>query len=138
MLVASHERHCVAGCHFSFPGHAEIKAGSPALQKPLHHVSAIEADAQLEAWHAWLGDRELRGTNPQPVPDANFVLDQTFRGEVLSKRTPWERKIRKLLAPVLIVLGGIDVHRFVHAPVHGEVGLLVTNNVQSIDAYPAG
>ncbi|HEX9606942.1 MAG TPA: hypothetical protein VF962_06900, partial [Gemmatimonadaceae bacterium] len=52
-------------------------------------------------------------------------------------RTPRERKTRKLLAPVLIMLGGIDVYRFVHASVHGEVGLLVANQVESVDAYPA-
>src|ERR1700694_2282251 len=138
MLAARNEHNSVARGHLAFLRHAQVEPGSAALQEPLHHVRTTETDRQLEAGHARLGDRELRRTNPQPVPDANCVLEQTLSREVLSEGAPGERNTGKVLAPEGEMLRWVDIYGLVDPAVHGEVGLPVANYVESIDQYPAG
>src|SRR5207247_297715 len=90
-------------------------------------------DAELEARHAGLRHRELRGTDPESVPDVNAVLHQTFRREILAEGSPGEVHAGKLGAPECVMLGRIDVDGLVGAAVNGEVGLPVAFHVHASD-----
>src|SRR5262249_7125238 len=100
------------------------------MVEALGHVRAIEAHAELVARDARLRDDELGRAHKQPVTDAELGLPQATDGEVLAEHAPGEFGSWQLLAPELVVLGGIDVDRLLGSAVHREIGLAVAIQVQ--------
>jgi hypothetical protein len=76
-----------------------------------------------------LGDEELGGARPEAVADPDNFFEKTLCREVLPERTPGEIYLRKLPAPIGIVLGGVDIDGLLRTPVHREVGLPVAFEV---------
>jgi hypothetical protein len=63
----------------------------------------------------------------------DLVFQQAFRGEVLPECAPWKIHARQFSAPKRVVLRRIGINRFIGSTVNGEIGLLVTLNIQPSD-----
>src|SRR5712692_7204798 len=72
-----------------------------------------------------------------PVSHADTGLKQAFGREVLTEGTPGQFFLGKLMAPIAVVLGRINVNGFVHAAMHREVGLTVAVEVRFPEHDPA-
>ena len=74
--------------------------------------------------------------DPEAVADPH-VLEQPLGGQVLAEDGPGQIHSGKLLAPILVVLGRVDVDGLVDAAVHRQVGLLVALEVERGHAQSA-
>src|SRR6478672_2867410 len=137
VFIAREQSDVVAGADLALFDDSEVEPRASALEKPLHHVGAIEANRQLDARHSRLGDDELGAADAKTVADADVALDEAVGGEILAEGAPRQRKVAELLAPVRVMLRWIDVDRLVDAAVDGEVGLLVAGEIVPNDADAA-
>jgi hypothetical protein len=124
--------------HFAFLKYSEIKSGAAAFQETRNNIFSSEFDPQLVTWHSWLGYHELRSSDAEPVPDVHLVFEKAFQSEVLSEHSPGHLNIREFVAPVWIVLTGIDVHRFARPPVNVQVRLPVAVEVELAHSDASG
>src|SRR5260221_108688 len=126
----------IARRDFAFACDGEIEPRAPAAEEPLDDVRASEADGELEAGHARLGDGEFRRADTQAVADGE-LFGQSFGRKIFTEGAPRKLHPAKLVAPVVVVLGGVDVHGLVGPSVNGEVGLPVALDVERRDAHRA-
>ena len=61
------------------------------------------------------------------------VFEQTFGGEVLSKRARREIAVRQFFLPVGVVFDRVAVDGFVFAAVNAEVGLAVAVEIEGAE-----
>jgi hypothetical protein len=71
------------------------------------------------------------------VSDADTGLEQAVGREVLPESSPGEFFFGKLMAPVAVMLGRINVDGFVRAAMHREIGLTVAMEVRFPELDPA-
>src|SRR5205823_8198913 len=103
----------------------KVEPGATTLQKPLHHVRTVEANAKLKAWHPRLGHHELSRTDAKPIANVKAFLKQARGREVLAEDAPGEIHARKLRAPEREMLRWIGVNRLIDPSVHRQVRLLI-------------
>ena len=123
----------VSGGELAFFDDGEIEAAGIAFDEALDHVVAVEADSDFIAGDARLRDHQEGGTDAQLIANMEGVFEQAFGGEIFAEGSPGEIGLRELFAPIGVVLGGIGVDGFVDAAVYGEIGLLVTTQVELLD-----
>ena len=128
--VAVDDFDCVSGSELTFFDHRKVEAAGLAFDEALDHVVAIEADGDFVAGDAGLRDLHKSRANAEPVADVERVFEQAFGGQIFAERSPGEIRLRQLLAPVGVVLGGIAVDGFVGATVNGEVGLAISTEIE--------
>jgi len=133
-VVLGDEIERVAGTYVSLLNDSEIEADSAAAEESLDHIGPVEADTELETRHPWLCHDEFRGSGAKSVPNVNPVFQQPFRGQILPECSPWKVSAGNLIAPKCVVLRWVGINRLLDSTVNGEIGLLVTLNVQSHDS----
>lgn len=135
-VVLRDEIERVAGTYVSLLNDSEVEAGAAAAQESLDQIGPTETDTELETRHPWLRHDELCGSGAKPVTNMDLVFQQAFRGEVLPECAPWKIRARQFSAPKRVVLRRIGINRFIGSTVNGEIGLLVTLNIQPSDPNP--
>src|SRR3954463_12492808 len=136
VFVLGDEFERVAGPYVSLSKDSEIEACAAAAKEPLHDIGPIEANTELEARHPGLRHDELRRPGAKSVANVNAVLEHAFGGDVLAESSPRKVDTGELVAPERIVLRRVSVDGLVGPTVDGEIGLLVTRNVQSRNPDP--
>jgi len=135
--LASEKLKFVSGGGFSLLDYRKIEATESAAQESLDHILALEFGCQFEARETGSCDSDQGRANAILVSHANAGLKQALGREVLSESAPWQFFFWKLMAPVAVVLGRINVDGFVHAAMHREIGLTVAVEVRFPEHDPA-
>lgn len=123
----------VSGGELAFFDDGEVEAAGIAFNEALDHVVAVEADGDFVAGNTGLRDLYKRRADTELIADVEGIFEKALGGEVFSESSPGEVRVRELLAPIGVVLGGIGVDGFVGAAVDGEVGLTVSAEVKLLD-----
>lgn len=108
--------------------HAVVPAGAGAVLHPPRHVRRGEAQVELPAGLARLGDLDEGAAQAKDVADADVRLGQAGGAEVLAEGTDPEqvrRQGRQVAPPRGVVLAGVMVHRLFRAAVMPPVALFV-------------
>src|ERR1700675_1013182 len=119
----------VPGSQLAFLDHGKIKTTGVAGYETLDEVIAIKTNSKFVTGHARLLDHQQRRSDAHPVPDIKGFFPQTFGSQVLAEGAPLEIGLRKLFAPVCVVLRRITIDRLVDAAVNGKIGLLVATQI---------
>ena len=128
----------VAHVNHALLDNRKIDSRTEAGPKSFHHVGAVETDTQLEAGHTGLRHFDRGSADSELVADEGVVFQKTFGREILAEIPPGEFAVRQLLAPVVVVFGGIGVDGLVLAAVNGEVGLMVAIEIHAAEQARAG
>src|SRR5215831_4092784 len=115
---------------FAFAQDSQIKAAATARVKPFRHVRTPKSYAEFVTRHARLRYFDHRVSNAELIADVNRRFVQLYRRKVLTEHSVGQLHVGKLCLPEGIMFGGIDIHRFVRPPVHSQVGLLVTVEIE--------
>src|SRR6266536_6410873 len=100
----------IPGAYIAFSLDGEVEAAPTALEEALNHFGLPETDRQLVAGHARLCDNELRRTDTVAVTNADVILQQPLRREVLPESAPGQFRIRQFATPKVVVLRRVSVH----------------------------
>ena len=120
----------VSRAHLTLLEHPHVEAGPSVRVEQCRHARLLQAQADLEAGDARLGDLEGGVADPVAVSDADLLVGQTFDGEVLAEVAGDEVVAAEHLRPVLIGRPVIHVDGPVLAAMADEVGLAVAVHVQ--------
>ena len=120
-------------CTDTFLEDSEVEAGATVPGEQRGHPRLVHADPDPVARHPRLGDLEQGGADAVPVADAHLVVAEPVDGEVLTELAEDEVVALQLLAPVVVRVELIDVHRALLAPVPGAIALAVAVDVQPSD-----
>src|SRR5271156_299202 len=121
----------VADIDHALFNNGKIDPGAPAGEESLDHVRTVEANAKLEARQAGLRDFDHRSTHAVVVSEEGVFFEKPFGGEVFSEAPPGKFEVRQLPAPVIVMLGGIRVDRFVLSAMNGEIRLKIAIEIQA-------
>src|ERR1035437_4263979 len=120
----------VSRAGFSLVKHSQIKTAAMAGQEALCHIVPVELQIQFEAWNSRLRDDDFRGADRKAISEANGALQKTRCREVFPKCSPWKIDSLQFLLPEWIMLGGIGIHGLITSPMGGQIGLLVSVEIQ--------
>src|SRR5207247_2204645 len=102
--VAAEEFNRVSRADIPRLDHREIESRSAAREESPDHVESSEPDSELVTRQARLRHLQDCGAEAKAVSDADRLLREACRREILSERTPRKIDPRELAPPGRIVL----------------------------------
>src|SRR5450432_444462 len=75
----------VSGTNFALGDDTAVEAWLAMRDEQRRHLRIVHSNSEAIAGDARLSDFKDRSADAVPVPDANFIVGETFNGEVLSK-----------------------------------------------------
>ncbi len=100
------------------------------------HPLVAHSDAEAPAGDARLGDLKDGAANPVSVSDADVAVRHSFDREVFTKLTEFEIRALEEIRPVSIRVELIHHHGTLFAAVSGEIGLTITNEIETTGKHP--
>src|ERR1700675_3349997 len=124
--VARNFFYFIACANLALARHGKVKARSFAGQETLHHGVGLKPCTPIGAKEAPDGSHNFCRTNRKSITEIDGTLQKAFGREILSKISQRQIAAGQLLLPIGIVLQWVAIHRFLGAPMHGEVCLSFT------------
>lgn len=128
----------VSRLHIALFEHAEVEAWPVVGDEQGGNPRVVHPDPDAVAGYAGLCDLEDRGADLVAIPDADFVVAESFNGEVLAELSVHETVSSELELPVPIRVDLVDEHRTLLAAVPRQIALTVAGNVEPADPLGTG
>src|SRR6266581_3004222 len=135
--VAAEEFNRVSGCDIPRLDDREVESRPAAREEPPDHVESSEPDPELVTRQARLRDGQDGGTDANAVSDADRLLREAFRREILSERPPGKIGPRELAPPERIVFARVRIDGLRRASVDRGVRLAVSRKPRPLDSDSA-
>src|SRR5204863_9829644 len=124
----------VARTDVAFTDDAQIRTHATLGLKPLRKTWVPHADAELEAGKARLRDFQQRRPDLPALADQRVDEIDAFDRQVLAEQSG--RGVHRVsIAPPVVVLARVGVHRLVRPTVHLAIGLIVPVEIDAADCY---
>src|SRR6516165_9583668 len=139
-LGDAHALRTIADFHNLIPGrdfagfqHTDVEAGPVMLDQQGGHARLVHSNSNPVAGHARLRHFEQRAPDTITVADADLIVRQSLRREVLAELSKHEVLAPELPFPIAIGIDLIDENGSVFATVTLQVSLAVAVDVQPPD-----
>jgi hypothetical protein len=123
VLISFEQIYRVASIDFPLFSNRKVEPSPTALQKPLHDIWAVKANAEFEARHSRLSDNKFGRADAKAVADVNRFLKQTRRCKVFTESSPRKVYARKFLAPEGVMFRWIGLNSLIDSSMDGKVRL---------------
>ena len=121
---------------FAFANYRTVESGSAAPAEEFDYIFAIEFHSQFVTGLPWLTYLQDDAPDLVAVSNADLLLNEAFRRQVFTKRTPGEFGPEAFF-PEWVMLRRLSVNSLFRAAVNSQVGLSVAFQIAFEGLDPA-